>query len=253
MKISIVTVSFNSDKTIASTIESVISQKEVDYEYIIVDGMSTDSTVDIIKKYARDNDRVKWLSEKDYGIYDAMNKGIKMASGDIVGILNSDDFYTHDAVLSKIEQSFSCNVDCVFADVRFVRDVDLDKTVRYYSSKNFSTKKFRYGFMPAHPTFFTFKKYYDLYGYYSTDYIIAADYELLIRFLYTHKLNYYYLPEAIIKMRLGGASTKSLKSNYILNKEIVRGCAENGIKTNMFVLFLKYLLKVKELLVTNNE
>ncbi|MDP4207561.1 MAG: glycosyltransferase family 2 protein [Bacteroidota bacterium] len=252
MRISVVTVSFNSYSTIKDTIASVLNQSYSDIEYIIVDGASKDGTVNVIKEYEpKFSGRMRWISETDNGLYDAMNKGIQMATGDIVGIINSDDFYHKNDVISKITKTFSDDkVQAIFADVRFVNPENLDKTVRYYSSKHFSPNRFRFGFMPAHPTFFTYKKNFETFGYYQTDYKIAADYELLIRFLYTHKLNYKYLPLDMMKMRTGGTSTASFKSNVILNKEIVRACRENGIYTNLPILFLKYFIKVWELIFT---
>jgi glycosyltransferase involved in cell wall biosynthesis len=254
MRVSIVTVCYNSEKTIRMTIESVLSQRNIDLDYILVDGASQDSTVEIIREYAEKNPLIiRWISEPDKGIYDAMNKGIMMADGDIVGLLNSDDFYIDSTVLKMIEAVFKNNkIDAVFADVRFIRSNNLNKTIRYYSSKNFNPSKFKYGFMPAHPTFFTYKENYVKYGFYKTNYKIAADYELLVRFLYVHCLVYQYIPRAIIKMRMGGNSTRSLKSNYILNKEFVQGCAENGIRTNMFILCLKYFRKIFEFVFTKN-
>lgn len=250
MKISIITVSYNSSATIRDTFKSLLEQSYPNIEYIIVDGLSKDNTVDIIKEYEpRFNGRLRWVSEKDKGLYDAMNKGIRMATGDVVGIINSDDFYHKTDVISKIADAFKQpDVEAVFADVRFVNPDNLEKTVRYYSSKNFSPKRFRFGFMPAHPTFFTYKKFFDEFGYYKTDYNIAADYELLIRFLHTNKLKYKYLPLDVMKMRTGGASTASIKSNILLNKEIVRACRENGIKTWFPLLLFKYFIKIFELI-----
>lgn len=252
MKISIITVAYNSAATIRATIDSVLAQTYPDIEYIVIDGNSKDSTIEIIKEYEPIfNGRMRWISEKDKCLYDAMNKGIKMATGDIVGIINSDDFYHRSDIIAQILEAFeNKTVEAVFADVRFVNPDNLDKTVRYYSSKNFSPKRFRFGFMPAHPTFFTYKKCFDEFGYYKIDYKIAADYELLIRFLYTHKLNYKYLPLDVMKMRTGGASTASFKNNIILNREIVRACKENGIYTNLPLLFLKYFVKIWELIFT---
>lgn len=252
MRISIITVTFNSDTTLHSTIQSVLSQSYPDIEYLIVDGASTDSTISTIKKYEPlFNGGMHWVSEKDQGLYDAMNKGIRMATGDIVGIINSDDFYHRTDIITKVADAFQDEtVQAVYGDVRFVHPDNLDKTVRYYSSKNFSPKLFRYGFMPAHPTFFTYRKYFYEFGYYKTDYRIAADYELLIRFFYTHHLKAKYLPLDFMKMRTGGASTASFKSNLQLNKEIVRACKENCIWTCMPLLFLKYFIKVFELIFT---
>lgn len=252
MKISIITVSYNSSTSVRNTIESVLLQTYPDIEYIIIDGLSKDHTVDIIKEYEPNfNGRLRWVSEKDRGMYDAMNKGIQMATGDVVGIINSDDFYHRNDIIAKIAKEFmDKNIQATYADVRFVNPDNLDKTVRYYSSKNFSPNHFRFGFMPAHPTFFTYKKNFKKFGYYQTDYKIAADYELLIRFLYTHKLKYKYLHFDVMKMRTGGKSTASWRSNVTLNKEIVRACKENGIYTNMLILSLKYFVKVFELIFT---
>lgn len=251
-KLSIITVTFNSGATLNDAIESVLNLSFPNLEYIIVDGFSMDNTVETIKEYEpRFNGRLKWISEKDKGLYDAMNKGIRMATGDIVGIINSDDFYHRTDILAKVAEAFQDKtVQAVYGDVRFVNPDNLDKTVRYYSSKNFTPRRFRYGFMPAHPTFFTYRKYFDEFGYYKMDYKIAADYELLIRFLYTHHLKAKYLPLDFMKMRTGGASTASFKSNLLLNKEIVRACRENGIWTCMPLLFLKYFIKVFELIFT---
>lgn len=252
MKISIITVTYNDALTIRDTFESILVQTYYDIEYIVLDGCSKDITVDILKEYEpKFNGRMRWVSEKDNGMYDAMNKGIQMATGEVIGIINSDDFYHRKNVIAEIAKGFNDqDVQAIFADVRFVHPANLDKTVRYYSSKNFSPNCFRFGFMPAHPSFFTYKKNFETYGYYQTDYKIAADYELLIRFLYTYQLKYKYLPLDVMKMRTGGMSTASWKSNVILNKEIVRACKENGIYTNMFILSLKYFVKVFELIFT---
>ncbi len=206
MIISIITVTFNSSKTLRDTIRSVLSQSFLDIEYIIVDGLSNDKTVDIIKEYEPlFQGRLKWISETDNGLYDAMNKGIRMATGDIVGIINSDDFYHREDIIEKVVEVFKTStVQAVYGDVRFVRSNNLDKTVRYYSSKYFFSSLFRYGFMPAHPTFFTYRHYFKEFGFYKTDYKIAADYELLIRFLYIHHLKSRYLALDFMKMRMGG-------------------------------------------------
>lgn len=252
MKISLITVTFNSAITLRDTIQSVLLQTYTNIEYIIIDGLSNDNTVDIIHEYEPlFQGRLRWISERDNGLYDAMNKGIWMATGDVVGIINSDDFYHRSDIISRVAEAFlNTEVQTVYGDVRFVNPDNLNKTVRYYSSENFSPKHFRYGFMPAHPTFFTYRKYFEEFGYYKTDYHIAADYELLIRFLYRHQLKAKYLSLDFMKMRTGGVSTVSIKSNIMLNKEIVRACKENGIWTCMPLLFLKYFIKVFELFLT---
>lgn len=248
MKISIVTVSYNSAKTIRDTIESVLSQTYPDIEYIVVDGKSKDNTVDIIKGYeSKFAGRMRWVSESDKGLYDAMNKGIRMASGDVVGIINSDDFYHDKDVIKKVAEAFQKDdVQATYADVHFVKSENLSKTVRYYSSAKFTLKGFRFGFMPAHPTFFTYKKYFDEFGYYKTDYYFSADFELLIRFLYTNKLKSTYLPIDFLTMRVGGRSTASLKNHLLLTHECIRAAKSNGIYTNMLILSLKYFVKLFE-------
>ena len=227
MKVSIITITYNSAITLRDTMEAVLSQTSKNIEYIVVDGASKDDTVKIIKEY-----------ESKF-------------NGHIVGIINSDDFYHRTDVIAKVVEGFQENgIEAIYGDVRFVNPDNLDKTVRYYSSKHFSPQLFRYGFMPAHPTFFTYRRYFEEFGYYKTDYKIAADYELLIRLLYTHKLKSKYLPLDFMKMRMGGTSTASIKSNILLNKEIVRACRENDIWTCMPLLFLKYFIKIFEFYLT---
>jgi len=203
----------------------------------------------MIKSYG---DKItKFVSEKDNGLYDAMNKGIALATGEVVGILNSDDFYIDEFVIEKVAKVFEeKEVDSVFADLVYVKSNDLEKTVRYYDSSKFHPSKFPYGWMPAHPTFFVKREVYEKYGIFKTDYKIASDYEILVRFLKKYELSYFYLNEVIIKMRMGGISTSGLKSNYILNKEIIRACKENGIDTNWIKVLSKYPSKILGLLKT---
>ncbi len=251
MKISLITVSFNSAATIRNTFESVLNQTYTDLEYIVIDGNSSDNTLDIIKEYeSKFARRMRWVSETDKGLYDAINKGIKMATGDIVGLIHSDDFYNSNAIIEQIVCAFEKNkeIEVVYGDVHFVKSENLDKKIRYYSSRKFNPKQFRFGFMPAHPTFFTYKNNFEKIGYYKTDYTIAADFELLLRFLFIHKLPYQYLPLDMITMRMGGLSTKSYKSNVLLNKEIIRSCKENGIYTNLLLVYSKYFQKIFEYL-----
>ena len=256
MKISVITVTFNSESTLKDTIKSVLKQKYYNYEYIIIDGCSNDNSVNIIKEYEpKFGGRMKWISEKDKGMYDGINKGIRMATGDVVGIINSDDFYHRTDVFDIINKAFEEDKDvrAIYGDVRFVKPDNLEKTVRYYSSKHWKPWRFRFGFMPAHPTFFTYKENFEKYGYYQYDYHIAADYELLIRHLYTNKVPAKYVPVDFMKMRTGGRSTNGWKANVLLNKEIVRACKENGIWTCLPLLFMKYFIKVFELLNTKDK
>lgn len=243
MKISIITVVWNNATTIKDAIDSVLSQTYENIEYIIVDGASTDGTIEIVQRYG--DNISKFISEPDKGLYDAMNKGIALSTGDVVGILNSDDFYIDGFVIETVVKEFnSKGVDSVYADLVFVKPENLKKVVRYYDSSHFSPEKFAYGWMPAHPTFFVKRKIYKKYGLFKTDYKIAADYELLTRFLAKNKISYSYIKEPIVKMRIGGASTSGIKSNYVLNREIIRACKENDIYTNWLMVLSKYPKKI---------
>lgn len=248
MKISIITASFNSSKTIRYTIESVLRQTYHDYEYIIVDGGSTDHTMDIVKDYeVAFKGNLKWISEKDRGIYDAMNKGIKMATGDIVGILNSDDFYTDEKVLQTVADNFlNHSVDAIYGDIHFVHDENLDKCVRYYSSKMFSPFWLRFGFMPAHPSFYCKRAVFDKAGLYSLDYKIGADYEMMVRLFRKHGISSRYISKDFVTMRTGGASNNSFSNRLTLIREDVKACRDNGIYTNAFLVSLKFLYKIFE-------
>jgi glycosyltransferase involved in cell wall biosynthesis len=243
LKVSIITVSFNSAKTIAETIESVLSQDFPQIEYIIVDGGSQDGTVEIIKQY---QDRIDhWVSEKDSGMYDAMNKGIALATGDVIGILNSDDVYMNTHVVTELMELMQAKrAQVVFADLILVDQDHPQKVLRYYDSGHFHPNKFKYGWMPAHPTVFVKRELYEAVGKFSTTYQIAADYEMLIRILAIQRARYAYLPKPIVRMRSGGASTAGLSRNWILNQEIVRACKENGIYSNMAMLLLKLPFKL---------
>ncbi|MGE0078239.1 MAG: glycosyltransferase family 2 protein [Bacteroidales bacterium] len=244
MKVSIVTVVYNGSLSIRTAIESVLNQTYGDIEYIVVDGASTDGTIDIVKSYG---DRIhKFISEPDKGIYNAMNKGIRLASGEIVGILNSDDFFTRSDVIERVVNSFSNDIDAIFGDIQFVKPNKLDKIVRYYSSKHFSLKRFRFGFMPAHPSFYTRRHFFNEFGYYKEEYRIGADFELLLRYLFDYKLRYKYLSFPFVTMRTGGISNRNMKSNIILNKEILKACKENNLRTNLLFIYLKYFIKVFE-------
>jgi glycosyltransferase involved in cell wall biosynthesis len=244
MKISIITVTYNSAKTVAHTLQSVDDQDYEDIEHILVDGGSRDETVAIIQSFPH---VAKWVSERDDGLYDAINKGISMATGDVVGILNSDDFFPSNHIVSRIVQAFDeDHVDAVYGDIAFVKPGKLEKIVRLYSSANFTPQKFGYGYMPAHPSFYARRSCYEQFGLYKLDYKIAADYELLMRFMFRHKISHTYIPEILVYMRTGGVSNKSILSRYILNKEIVKACRENGVSTNLALLSFKYLNKVFE-------
>jgi glycosyltransferase involved in cell wall biosynthesis len=246
MKVSIITATFNSSAHIADCVKSINDQTYHDIEHIIVDGASKDNTLDIVNGIPNRVEKI--ISEPDKGIYDAMNKGIQAATGDVIGILNSDDFFTSDDVIQTVVESFNnYAIDALYGDVHFVSPDNLSKSVRYYSSSVFKPSLFRFGFMPAHPSFYMKKECYDKYGLYALDYKIASDYDLLIRYLYKEKIKYKYIKKDFVTMRTGGVSTENFNSRVTLNKEIVRACRKYGIYTNMFMLSLKYLYKIFEL------
>lgn len=239
MKVSIITVSYNSAQYIEDAISSVAEQDYDNIEHIVIDGNSADGTGEILQKH--DDSLDYWISEPDEGIYDAMNKGIKKATGDVIGILNSDDFYYDNQIISKVVAAFfDAKVDAVFGDLIFVDPNNLERTVRTYSSRKWHPEKFARGYMPAHPTVFIRKEFYEKHGLFEIDYEIAADYEMLIRLFYVQKLRYKYLPLKMVKMRKGGVSSNGVKSNITLNNEIIRACRKHGIKTNALKIYPKY-------------
>lgn len=243
MKISIITITYNSFNTLEKCITSVINQNYENIEYIIIDGKSTDNTINLIHKYR--NEISKLISEPDHGIYDAINKGIKLATGDIVGVLNSDDFFAHNNVISEIAHQFESYLEIkgVYADVAFVDRVDIEKKVRHYSSKFFKPWMFKFGFQPAHPTFYVKKELFDKYGLYRTDLKISGDFELLLRFLLKHKIKYKYVNNVWVKMRVGGVSTSGISSVVKLNSEIIKAHRYNNLHSNLFLVYSKYLFK----------
>lgn len=249
IRVSIVTVAYNSAATIEETIKSVLFQTYKHIEFIIVDGLSSDATLEVVRTYEpKFQGRMKWVSEKDGGIYDAMNKGIQMATGDVVGILNSDDFFTSQDVVERLSSAFEdVETDAVYGDIHFIREGKPDKCVRYYSSRRFSPGWLRYGFMPAHPSFYARREVYEQAGYYKTDYRIGSDYEMMVRLFCKHHIRARYLPMDFVTMRLGGISTRGIRSRLQLIKDDVRACRENGIYTNTVMICTKFLLKIFEL------
>lgn len=242
MKLSIITVVWNNKDTITDAMDSVLTQTYKNIEYIIVDGDSTDGTIEIVKSY---EDKItKFISERDKGLYDAMNKGIALATGDVIGILNSDDFYIDEFVIEKVMKEFEeKKCDSLYADLVYVKPENLDKTIRYYDSSKCGVENFRYALYPAHPTFFVKRWVYEKFGVFKTDYRIGADFDIMARFLYTNKISYSYLNEPLIKMRMGGVST-SFSSIWINSLEQLRVCRENNINSNLFMIFLKYPIKL---------
>ncbi|MDC3305485.1 glycosyltransferase [Flavobacteriales bacterium] len=245
MKISIITVSFNSVETIRDTIKSIISQDYENIEYILIDAGSTDGTLDIIKEY---EGYINYFSsEEDDGIYDGMNKGISVASGEVVGILNSDDFYPNSYIVSNVARTFEKrNCDAVYGDLLYVKFYDTDKIVRYWQSGNYSVKKIKNGWMLPHPTFFVKREMYEKYGYYNTELKSAADYEMILKLLYKQNINVFYIPMILVKMRMGGKSNASIMNRIRANKEDGLAWTENQLYKPLFVRIKKPLQKIKQ-------
>lgn len=243
MKVSIITVSYNSEKTIQDTISSVLNQSYTDIEYIIIDGGSNDKTAEIVRKYG--NKISKFVSEKDSGIYDAMNKGIKIATGEVIGTLNADDLYANTQVVSEVVSAMSKNeADVCWGDLVYVKSDDLNKIIRNWKSSDYGVGKFKNGWHPPHPTFFVKKEIYKKYGYFDQQFKIAADYELMLRFLEKYKVRSCYIPSVLVKMRLGGVSNRNLKNIMQANLESYKAWQVNGLKVNPLRIILKPLSKL---------
>jgi glycosyltransferase involved in cell wall biosynthesis len=239
MKISVITVCYNSKKTIYDTLKSVSNQVNVDIEHIIVDGASKDSTLAIVKQFSH---VCKVISEPDNGIYDAMNKGIALAKGDVIGTLNADDFYVNDSVLVEVSKIFEDpTVEACFADLVYVEQHNTNKTVRYWKSRGYFPGLFKSGWMPAHPTFFARRSVYERFGMFNLNYKIAADFELLFRLIEQNKIKTEYLPKVLVKMRLGGTTNKSISNIMSQNKEIIAILKKHYSDISLFKFILKKL------------
>ena len=244
MIISIIIATWNSAGTIRDTLESLYSQRWKDVEVVVIDGQSTDNTLDIVKEYeARFDGRLKWISEPDRGLYDAMNKGLAMATGDVVGILNSDDFYTSDYVLERVAREIE-GVDAVYGDIHFVSPDDLSKCVRFYSSRSFRPWQMRFGFMPAHPSFYCRRHVYQALGAFDLQFKVAADFEQLLRLIYTHRISTKYIPMDFVTMRTGGASTSGLQSHKSILRDHLRAYRKNGVRANIATESLRYAYRI---------
>jgi glycosyltransferase involved in cell wall biosynthesis len=250
MKVSIITVVYNRAATIERAIRSVLNQSYRNIEYVIVDGASTDGTMTVVDQYSDKITTV--ISEKDAGMYDALNKGIKAATGDIVGILHADDEFASEHIIQQVVDKFQGNpvIDAVYGDVGFVHAEQPHKIIRYYSSAIFKTNLFKFGFMPAHPTFFCYRRFFEQFGYYRTDLEIAADFDLLLRFLRKHQLFTVYIPEMLVKMNMGGKSTNGISSTIKINKELKRILSEHKLPSSYVRLYSRYFIKVSEFLRT---
>jgi glycosyltransferase involved in cell wall biosynthesis len=247
VKISIVTACYNSARTIADTLDSVIAQSYPDIEHVVVDGGSTDGTLDAV---ARHGERIaKLISERDRGIYDALNKGIAASSGDVIAFLHSDDVYADaDVVRQVVRQISSESLDALYGDAAFVKGDDFQRVVRVYSSRWFRPSRIGWGWMPAHPALFLSRRLFQQYGPFKTDYAIAGDFEFVARVFARPTFRYAYLPRVLVKMRLGGSSTKGWRSTITLNQEVLRACRENGIPSNYLKILSKYPAKALEFL-----
>ncbi len=245
MKISIITASFNNADTIADTIESVLAQDYSDVEYIIVDGGSTDDTMKIVEESKSKISKV--VSEKDDGIYFALNKGIDLATGDVIAFLHADDIFASPNVLSKVIDTFKeKNVESVYGDLHYVDRVDTKKIIRNWRSGEYVHGLFLKGWMPPHPSFFLKKEIYKKFGTFNTSFRSAADYELMLRMLHKNKISTAYLPEVIVKMRVGGVSNSSMKNRVKANREDKRAWEVNGLKPGLLTFIRKPLSKIKQ-------
>jgi len=248
VKVTVITACYNSRRTIADSLRSVAAQSFPSIEHIVVDGGSTDGTLDVIRAHAA---RVaKVISGPDRGIYDALNKGVEHSSGDIIGFLHSDDIYSGPRVIEEIVSRMSAeSLEALYGDVAFVKGDEFDRVIRVYSSRRFRPSRLAWGWMPAHPALFLSRRLFKQYGLFKIDYKIAGDFELVARMFARPAFAYAYVPKILVKMRMGGASTRGLKAALILNREVMRACSENGIKTNYLKILSKYPAKALEFLV----
>jgi glycosyltransferase len=245
MRVSIITTVFNGQENIRETIKSVLDQEYRNIEHIVIDGNSTDGTLEVIADY---KDRIaKMISEPDQGIYDALNKGIQRSSGDVVGILHAGDLYAHDKVLKRVVEGFeSQNVDSCYGDLQYVKKDNIHKVVRYWRSSEYRQGKFRLGWMPPHPTLFVKREIYEKYGVYNQKFRIAGDYELMLRFLERYKISIFYIPEVLIKMRWGGISNRSVKNIFWKSCEDYKAWKVNHLNGSFSTIFLKNLSKLPQ-------
>lgn len=248
MKISIVTVVYNNEKTIQDAIQSVLGQSYGNIEYVIIDGNSQDKTVNMIKDY---KDQLGYfVSEKDNGLYDAMNKGILACTGDVIGILNSDDLYQDLEVINDVMKQFIANpnLDILYGNLVYVKSDDINKVVRNWKSKTYYNRFFENGNVPPHPSLFVKKKVYDEAGLFDLDYKIAADYEFMLRIFKKYNFNSKYFNRLVVRMRLGGASNASFFSIIKQNKEVLNAWKKNNLKRPFYLMTLRVLKKLNQFL-----
>lgn len=245
MKVSLITVTYNSAKYVEDCINSIIKQDYNNIEYIVVDGGSNDGTVDIIKKFSPYI--FKWISEADGGMYDAINKGMKFATGDVIGILNSDDVLASSDVISEVVKCFEENkVDSLYGDLVYVEPYNLQKVLRFWKGMPYKRRRFKYGWMPAHPTFYIRRELVEKFGGYESHYFTAADFEFMARYLYRYKISAIYLPKLFVKMRSGGASNESISGRIRANRRDYLAMKNNKIPFPFIVSILKPLIKMPQ-------
>ena len=259
MKISVITATWNSGRTIGDTLRSVFNQSFTNVEHIIKDGGSKDDTLEICKnfeqKYYTDGDKGRTIniqSDKDKGIYDAMNQGVKAATGDVIGILNSDDFYTSDDVLARVAEEFEKNpqLEAVYGDIHFVKEENLKKCTRYFSSRYFRPWALRFGFMPAHPSFYVRREVYEKYGLYDLDFRTSSDFEMMVRLFVKEKIRSKYINKDFVTMRAGGESTAGLEAKRKVNRDIAGSLKKHGVYSNQFFQSLRYFWRIGEIVYT---
>ena len=252
MKISIITSTFNSAKTIKDTLDSILNQTYKNIELLIIDGNSKDNTLDIVRQYDKQFEgKLRYISEPDKGIYDAMNKGIHMATGDIIGILNSDDLYMDTTVLEDIASTFiQSKVDAVYGNLLFVDEKDTNKVVRTWKGSQYKSGGFLKGWHPAHPTFYVRKEIYDKYGVFDISFNVSADFELMLRLIEKHKISNLYLDRNFVRMRMGGESTGSIKKIITGNKNVLRAFEKNGFKVSPFYPVIRLFPKAINIIKT---
>lgn len=249
MKVSIITATFNSAKTIKDTVLSVAHQTHKQIEHIIIDGCSTDNSLNIAGHFGHAGPQ---LCEPDNGIYDAMNKGVKMSTGDIIGILNSDDFYPDAQVIEKVVKAFdSGDYDAVYGDLVYVDPNQVKRVLREWIAGVYNKKLFYNGWMPPHPTFFVKKEVYEKHGLFNLSFKSSSDYELLLRFMLLKEIKVKYLPDVLVHMRAGGNSNKSIKNRIIAHLEDRRAWKVNGISPKWYTIALKPLRKVNQFFITH--
>lgn len=245
--VSVITVCYNSAKTLGRALQSVADQDYPNVEHIVIDGASSDATADILDRFRHGLAQV--VSEPDKGIYDAMNKGLQRAGGDIIAFLNADDHYATQHVLSSVvAQMTEHGLDALLGDVAFFHEARPDRVTRRYRSDRFHPGRLAWGWMPAHPALFLRREVVRKAGLFKTDYRIAGDFEYIIRVFHGRHLRYRHLPEVLVRMQAGGASTDGLQAKFRLNREVLRACRENGIRTNMLKILSKYPMKLLEIL-----